>query len=817
MLPHHVMEWDAPSVDTPRAGAEAACFHCGEPCRDGSHEAAGRAFCCAGCRTVFELLTENGLADFYEFGEVAGVKSQGAPPPGQFHFLDEPAVRRRVTQYTDDRLTRVQFRIPAIHCMACVWLLENLFRLQPGIGSSRVNFARKEVSIGFATAEVRLSEVAALLTSLGYEPDLNLADLDQAGPAPGARRLWLQMGVAGFAFGNIMLFSVSSYFGLDHFSGPHLKKLFGWISLLLSLPVIAYSAADYWRAAWVSLRQRRLTLDVPIALGMAAFLLRSAHAVIFEGADGYFDSLTGLIFFLLCGKWFQQKTFDRLVFDRDYKSFFPLSVTRRTGINEERAALSQLRIGDRIVLRHGELIPADATLADGAALIDYSFVTGESAPVEKQPGDYLYAGGRQVGGAMEILIVKQVSQSYLTSLWNQDAFRKRPRHSFATLTDRYSRRFTASILSIASGAAIYWAWRDPALAVPAFTAVLIVACPCALALAAPFGLGAAQRLLARRGVFLKDASALETLAAAGTIVFDKTGTLSAAGLGEVIFAGEPLTPDERSGLFALAGQSAHPIALAVRRFLKSSHSHGVSQFHEIPGSGIEGRVAGHWLRLGSASWLNLAAPRPGNAHLMIDGHYRGAFALACGVRPEIQPLLQRLARTHELALLSGDNENERERFAQLFPRGSEMRFNQSPLDKLHFIKERQAAGRTVIMVGDGLNDAGALKQSDAGVAVMEHINGFSPASDVILAASALPRLDETLRLARAAVRIVRVSFFISAAYNVVGVAIAARGLLAPVICAILMPLSSASVVAFACAATSLAAWRIAFGRERTAP
>jgi len=772
-----------------------ACYHCGEPCRSTAVTAEGKSFCCAGCRTVFELLTENGLQDFYGFGETAGVKIKSAPDALQFQYLDEPAVRRRVVDFADDRTTRVRFRIPSIHCMACVWLLENLFHLQDGIGSTRVNFARKELSVTFVTNKVRLSEVVRLLASLGYEPELNLADMDPKSSVPASRRLYLQLGVAGFAFGNIMLFGISSYMGLDHFMGPVLRRMFGWMSLLLALPVVIYSASDYWRSAWVSVRGRFLSIDVPIALGLAAFFVRSVVEVLQGKGLGYFDSLSGLVFFLLCGKWFQQKTFDRLTFDRDYRSFFPLSVLRRQGETEQRVALSQVQIGDCLVIRHGELIPADALLTSGEGLVDYSFVTGESAPAERNLGDHLYAGGRQVGAAIEVVTVKQVSQSYLTSLWGQEIFRKNGRRSLATTIDRYSRRFTKTILAIAVCAGVFWAWRDARLAVSAFTSVLIVACPCALALAAPFGFGAAQRILAQRGIFLKNSSVVETLAQADSIVFDKTGTLSAAGAESIHFNGAELSEEERSWVLSLTRQSTHPNSTRIAEALTTGQPlPPVRGFVERPGFGIEGSVDGHEVKLER----NVLA---------IDNNIRGSFELAHGVRPEIGPLLARLDRQYELSLLSGDNDKDRARFGELFGGGDHLHFHQSPLGKLNFIHARQQAGQTVVMVGDGLNDAGALQQSDVGVAVMENINGFSPASDVIIAARALPQLDEALRLCRRTARVVRAAFFISGIYNLAGVSIAAAGLMSPVVCAILMPLSSITVVGFACGATSLAAWR----------
>lgn len=273
------------------ARPDCACFHCGTLCRDRKFHRDEKRFCCNGCLTVFELLTESGLTDFYNLSKNAGVRVNAAAPADRFKFLDEPAVREKLVDFSDTRLTRVTFHIPAIHCIACVWLLENLFRLQPGLGQSQVNFPRKEISLAFETTRVKLSEVVALLASLGYEPELKLSDLDSKPRNRVARRGWIQLGLAAFAFGNIMLFSISGYFGLDTFAGPTFRKLTGLISLALALPVVTYSALDYWRAAWTSLKQRLLNIDVPIAAGVAAIFAQSSYEVFTGRGNGYFDSL----------------------------------------------------------------------------------------------------------------------------------------------------------------------------------------------------------------------------------------------------------------------------------------------------------------------------------------------------------------------------------------------------------------------------------------------------------------------------------------------------------------------------------------------
>ncbi|MBA4148451.1 MAG: heavy metal translocating P-type ATPase metal-binding domain-containing protein [Verrucomicrobia bacterium] len=797
---------------SPSSSGEQQCFHCGTPARNASFRKENKAFCCNGCLTVFELLTENGLTDFYQLADNAGVRVKASTKQDQFLFLDEPTVRERLVNFSNGKITRVSFRIPAIHCIACVWLLENLFRLKPGIGQSQVNFPLKEISISFEDDAVKLSEVVALLASLGYEPDLKLSDLESPKDNRVSRRLWLQLGVAGFAFGNIMLFSISNYLGLDT---EQFQTLFGYLSFVLALPVVFYSAADYWKAAWIGLRRKLLTIEVPIAAGIVAIFGQSTYEVFTGTGEGYFDSLAGLLFFLNCGRLFQHKTYERLVFDRDYKSFFPLSVMRKEGTGEQSVSLSRLQVGDRLVIRNGELIPADAKLLSGAALIDYSFVTGEAEPSAKKSGEHLYAGGRQVGESIEVETVKAVSQSYLTSLWNQEAFQKEKKESLHTLINVFSYRFTRLVFLIATAAAVFWMFSDSSIALKAFISVLIVACPCALALAAPFSLGAAHRFLARRNVFLKNPGIIETLANVNTIVFDKTGTLTAVGAGLVSFQGAPLTNEEECTIFSLTRQSTHPHSVRISETMSHQVSDPVRSFAEKTGCGIEGLVSGREMWMGSAAWLGsrgVIIPDVGNngsvVHLAVDGVYRGCFTLTSALRPETGQLLKQLSARYELALLSGDNELQRAQFNQLFANPEQLHFNQSPQKKFDFVGDLRDSKKTVMMVGDGLNDAGALKQSDVGVAVVENISAFSPASDVIMNASMVPRLDQILEFSKATVRVVRWSFIISTVYNVVGIGIAASGMLAPVVCAILMPLSSVTVIAFASGATAWMGRRI---------
>ncbi len=798
------------------SGREAGedCYHCGLPCGRTVVESGGRFFCCNGCLTVHELPSQPGIRG----GEPVGAE--------RWKFLDEPSVRDRLIDFTDGRMSRVTFQVPSIHCVACVWLLENLFQLNEAVGKSRVNFARREVTVDFRSESMRLSELAALMTSLGYEPSLKLSALEKERPDGVTRRQVLKTGVAGFAFGNIMLFSLPVYLGLDSMSGPGLHLLFGVLSLILAFPVLVFSAEDYWKSAWLSIRQRQMTLDVPIAMGLAALYGQSVWEVLSRTGEGYLDSLAGLVFFLLCGRWYQTKTYARMAFDRDYRSFFPLAVTRRTGAGgEESVAVSSLRVGDRLVLRHGDLVPADATLVQGGGLVDYSFVTGESEPLERREGDLLYAGGRQVGGMIETETVKPVSQSYLASLWEHQAFKKEGRSELRRLTDRFSRWFTLVVVAIAVAAALGWSFLggDPGRGLRSFVAVLIVACPCALALAAPFALGTAQRWMARSQVFLRSADVLERIAYLDTLVFDKTGTLTEPGVRPPVFRGNALSEEEERQLAALVRQSSHPLSRALGRACRlGSRRLEVVHFEELPGRGVKGVVDGDSWVLGSAVCLEeegLPVSRLDGlvesvVHVGKNGVYRGVFTFPSRLRGDMDGVLEELGRQYDLALLSGDHAAEEEQFRRLFGSSADLRFEQTPVDKLAAIEGLQRRGKRVAMIGDGLNDAGALRQSDVGMAVVQEVGRFSPASDVILAGSNVARIGQILSASRQTMRIVAFCLGVSVFYNAVGVTIAAAGWMSPVICAVVMPLSSVTVVLLASGLTTRAVMRLGFGKGR---
>jgi Cu+-exporting ATPase len=785
--------------------AADSCFHCGEECAADALMADEKKFCCAGCRTVYELLQENNLCAYYNFDERAGLSFKRARP-GRFEFLDDDSVRRALIQYRDGVTARTTFRLPQIHCASCIWLLENLYRINPAILRTEVNFLKKEIAITFREQEIPLSEIAALLTKLGYAPDLRLEQMTETGKKPetGERELYLKIGLAGFAFGNVMLFSFPDYLDGAGTLGAHFKILFGWLSIALSTPALLYSASGYFISSWYALRQRQISLDVPVALGITALYARSVFDILSGAGTGYLDSFNGLVFFLLIGRLFQKKTFDSLSFDRNYAAYFPLSVTVRKDSGESVVPVSKLTPGEIIIVRHRELIPADSVLISNAAQIDYSFVTGESEPVEVKSGETVYAGGRVTQASAELGVVREVSHSYLTQLWNDAAFHKEKPSSLVDLSDAFGKYFTL-IVSLIAVAAALWHLPDVDQAINVFTAVLIIACPCALTLAAPFTLGAAVAIFGKAKFYLKNVGVVTGLATLDTLVFDKTGTLTHSDRAEVHFAGEPLTDEECELIAACLKHSTHPLS---RQILKEGLGVGdwrlkAGDFHETAGCGIEARVNGHRVALGSAAWIaertghKLNEPRRASLVCVeIDGAYRGCFRAGSVYRAGLKELLASLRAERELFLLSGDNDHERGALQAHFDE-THLAFHQSPEDKLRFVNRLQTEGRTVGMIGDGLNDAGALKQSHVGIALAEDTSAFSPACDAILAAENFERLPVYLGFARYALRVLLAAFLLSLVYNVVGLSFAVTGKLSPLVTAIFMPLSSLSVVAVA--------------------
>ncbi len=777
---------------------QAACYHCGQDCKEDNLLKDGKNFCCYGCQTVYDILSENDLCEYYSYDAKPGASLKNLAV-SDFSYLDEKSVRDKLLIFQSDTFCKVEFYVPAIHCISCLWLLENLQRLQKGVIRSQVNFARKRVTIEFNPAVVSLSAIAASMTSVGYAP---LVNLEEKTTKKETHPLIAKLSVAGFAFGNVMLLSFPEYLGLDG-TEQQLQQLFSYLNIALSIPVLLYSSQDYFKNTWTSIQQKQINIDVPIAVGLAALFFRSTYDVLFHVGPGYFDSFSGLVFFLLIGRWFQDKTYESLAFDRDYKSYFPLAIQKQVGEDWKPVVVYELAPGDVIRVRNMEVVPTDAKLISDQAYIDYSFVTGESKPVKVHEGDLVYAGGRLIGEPVILQVEKKTSQSHLTSLWNNAVFQKPKESRYRKIIDQAAKGFTWFVLAFSIVSGVYWYYADPSKMWLILTSVLIVACPCALALAAPFTYGNMLRVFGRHGFYLKNADVIERMAGIDALVFDKTGTIT-QGAATVIFTGH-LSQHEFSCVKSLAASSTHPLSELIVKHISGHAQWPVKNLIERAGKGIEGEVACLPIKIGSVNFVGantLEDQTSSHVFVSINGEVKGHFTISTALRSGIKDTLTQMSGV-PVAMLSGDNESDRDRMQTVFADNATLRFHQTPQDKMTFIQDWKEEGKQVMMLGDGLNDAGALKQSDVGIAVSDNTGVFTPACDGIIQGSELRRLNLYLRLARASTVILKIAFGISFFYNIISLGFAVTGYLTPLVAAILMPVSSISVVGFSSIAVGL--------------
>ena len=784
------------------------CYHCGDPITD-VIEFDERFFCCKGCKTVYEIFSGSDLLSYYDMAASPGATPNTAE--GKYDYLSNITIVEKLLEFSDDKLSILNLYIPHIHCSSCIWVLENLYKIKPQILNSQVDFPKKTVRITFNTELLSLKDLVEFLNLIGYEPYISLEN-SEAEKKYIDRSIIYKLGVAGFAFGNVMFLSFPEYFEVNEYWLDQYKGVFRWLMFTFSLPVVFYVGRDYFISAYKGFRAGLLNLDVPLALGILVLFVRSTAEIIFDWGTGFFDSLTGLVFFLTLGKFFQQKTYSFLSFERDYKSYFPIGITRiKTAGIEESVHVNEIEIGDRLLIRNEELIPVDGILISIQAKIDYSFVTGESVAVIKYSGDKIFAGGKQISGSIEMEVLKKVSQSYLTRLWSNNIFQKNKTEGHTRLIDHVSKYFTVILLLIAFGAAGYWMLIDVHTAINVFTAVLIIACPCALAMSTPFTLGNMLRIFGNKKFYLKNAGVIEQLAKANAVIFDKTGTITSNKRNNIDYEGIELNPEEEKLLKTTLRSSGHPLSRILYERLAEYDIVPIEDYKETAGKGMEAGNNGNKIKVGSSEFVGYTEKEVSMntaVHISTNDEYKGKFTFYNEYREGLEKIFSDLEPHFHLSILSGDNAGEKVRLEKILPKGTKFLFNQKPKDKLRYVKSLQERGFKTIMVGDGLNDAGALAQSEVGIAVSENVNVFSPACDGILDASGFDRFYQFIQASSAAVTIIKISIVLSFLYNIVGLYFAVTGQLSPIIAAILMPLSSISIIAFTTLCTNLVGRKI---------
>ena len=788
------------------------CYHCGADSIE-SISLDNKFFCCEGCKTVYQLLDENGLCKYYDLSQMPGLSAKGNFVSEKYNYLDNVSIQDQLIQFKIEGQAHVVFYLPQIHCVSCIWLLENLHKINEGIIKSQTNFEKKEIKIVFQPHLISLKEVVQLLAFVGYEPMIHLGGNDWMRKKKVNKKQLFKIGIAGFCFSNIMMLSFPDYLSSDIGELGSLRPFFTYLNLLLSLPVLLYSARDFFIAAYTGLRQRWLNIDAPIALAILVTFSRSVYEILTQTGAGYLDSMSGIVFFMLIGRWFQDKSYDSFSFDRDYTSFFPLGVTVVENGLEQNKPLSEVLKGEILMIRNGEMIPADGVLLTEGALIDYSFVSGENAPIEIVKGTNVFAGGIQKGRTIQVEVLKPVGQSYITELWNSPLL-KQEKNIEKSFVHPWSQYFTIVLLTIAFASGGYWYFVDAHKVLPAFTAVLIVACPCSLLLTVTFTYGNVLRWLGRHKLYCKNASVIEAMHKVDTIVFDKTGTLTNHQEASMQFEGEALTSAEMIAIKSVTKESLHPLSQLVTQYLfkeVNTAEVAVTKIDNYVGMGTRAIVHDREILIGSLKFLaskgvplNDSNRNNGGVAIGINGHFKGVFKINHSYREGVVNMIQHLKREgYEVHLLSGDHATEKTNLVQLLGNDIPLFFDQNPDDKLQYIQRLQSKGRRVMMVGDGLNDAGALQKCDVGVAVTDQSHLFTPASDAILEGVELGQLHQFIRFAKKGKVVIILIFILSILYNLVGMYFATRAQLSPMVAAILMPISSISIVALSALFTYL--------------
>ena len=777
------------------------CYHCGADC-DEVITLQEKVFCCEGCKMVFQLLDENRLCQYYDLTNMPGVSAKGSFLSSKYDYLDNQAIQDQLVQFKSEGQHHVVFYLPQIHCVSCVWLLENLHKINPGIIQSQTQFEKKEVKVIYHPQKISLKELVQLLAFVGYEPMIHLGGNEWLQKKKVNKQQLYKIGIAGFCFSNIMMLSFPEYFSNDIRELGNLRPFFIYLNLLLSLPVLFFSASGFFISAYTGLRQKWLNIDAPIALAIMVTFGRSVYEIITQTGSGYLDSMSGIVFFMLIGRWFQDKSYDSFSFDRDYTSFFPLGVCFLKEGQEMNKPLSDLQKGEIVIIRNGEMIPADAIVQTEGALMDYSFVSGENAPIEILKGNVVYAGGIQKGRLIQLEVVKPVGQSYITELWNNPLLNNK-KNIEKSFVHPWSQYFTIVLFTIALSCGIYWYFVNPHHILPAVTAVLIVACPCSLLLTVTFTYGNVLRWLGKSKLYCKNASVIEAMDSIDTIVFDKTGTLTNHDSAQLEYVGKALSNAELIAIKSITKESLHPLSQFITQHLNQQHI-GVTKVEHIEnkvGLGTYAKAGDLEILIGSRKLLQLynigleEAIQTSGVYIAINGIYKGLYKMNHQYRKGMGEMIEALqVMGYELHLLSGDHSNEKENLQRILGSAVPLLFEQNPEDKLNYIQFLQNQGKKVMMVGDGLNDAGALQKSDVGIAVTDQSHLFTPASDGILEGEQVSQLSHLLLFAKKAKRIIVLIFILSIMYNMVGMYFATRAQLSPMLAAILMPISSISIV-----------------------
>lgn len=755
------------------------CFHCGDDIvtltKFEDHE-----FCCTGCSSVYQIINNAGLSNFYKENSVGTKYSDTV----YFDYLELPEIQKKVISYQDEKRTVVKFILPSIHCASCVWLLERLSKLSPGILFSEVDFLTKRITIHFNHNNLSLKEVGQLLNSIGYEPKLNFKKKNSS-----FKSLIIKIGVAGFCFGNIMLLSFPEYLGGD----PSLewKQFFSYLNIILSFPIVLYAAIPFYRGVQSALKAKKVSVDILIVIGIISLFGRSLYEIFVLNQGGYIDSLSGLVFFLLIGKWFQAKVFSELSFEKENSNYLPLAILKKGEDGFSIAELNKINNSDVIRVRNGEIVPFNSKVVSLKGKIDNSFITGEELPIPIKEGDKVFCGAQVLGEYLD-LEVENIESEQLSDLWRSRSSSDEVDNEL--INSKVITVFTITILLIAISSFIFWSFESLERAFLASTSVLIIACPCALALSAPTVFGLILRKMAKHGLYLKSPTIIKKLSEIRNIVFDKTGTITNKKI-KVEWHGDVLNETDQLVVNQMIKNSTHSLASElVRTGLPSIE---LNEYKEYPGEGMVAKVGGSEYKIGVSSFLGIENDGGGlRIYVEKEKQIVGKFVVKLSTRKGMEEMMTSLKGDFNSYLLSGDPGLVKSDYKHLFANPENIVKDASPETKRKKIVSLNNSVPT-LMIGDGINDSLAFDSAHVGVSVIEKVGSFFPSCDGLLEGGKLKNLNSFISLSRYANQVLIFCYVFSFTYNIIGLYYAVTLSLTPLFSAILMPLSSVSVVVIA--------------------
>lgn len=756
------------------------CVHCDEQAlvpvflpQDREHKL---PFCCSGCSTVYELLKEKSLTSYYEIKNSAGILKRRSPveiSKSNFSYLDDERFEKDHSYYSSDHHRVMDFYLEGIHCLACLWLIEKLPEFQPGVLSSKLDLEKSVVSIVIGP-EGKFSAVARELDKLGYRPHALSTNENSNNLRMKEERSYLKrLGVAGAAAGNIMIYSFALYSGASDTTA----KIFNALTVILAVPVFTYSAWPFYLSAWTALKNRTLSIDIPIAMSLVMGFIMGLIGLFHSFEENYFDSLTALVFLLLLSRYFLRKIQDKGLSANDLHYFYHTeSVLRKTEMGFEEIHTDFLQAGDLIKVRREEFIPADGVVTEGESYLNNSLLTGESMPDKVKAGHPVFSGTQNMGSDLIMRVEKTNKDSRLGKILKNVEQGWALRSRTVDLTSEVAKYFTLTVILLSCVLFVsLLPDRGFSFALTRALTLLIVTCPCALAISVPLTFHRSLSLAAANGIIVKSDEVFEKLSLSKKIFLDKTGTITMGKIQISELTSEKSLFDE---IFSLEHQSRHPVARALTE-LAIQHKAAlktVTEHKEVPGKGVEGFIDGHFFEITKNE-------------IREDGKVVGTFKVRDGIRNDSPAIITRLQNSgYQVSILSGDKEDIVHSLARetgILTAYSEI----SPERKVELVKSPGS-----VMVGDGANDAMALEGADVGIAVSGAMDIALRASDVYLSTPGLMGVEKIIILSQETMKIVKRNLILSIFYNLISVVFVFTGVINPLVAAIVMPVSSLTVL-----------------------